>query len=141
MVSRTARAVAARRSFAPCLHICACISAVYREHACGKCKCIPSNRIPASRGFGEPTIGRERRRLYICVKLCPATGLVRYSKFLLDCPVRFAPYILVVNISKTWPKHICYCGKTVRCIWPADPKNLEWTWKNRDIWSQNRDVT
>ena len=63
-----------------------------------------------------------------------------YSKFLLDCPVRFAPYILVAKFSKAWPQHLL--------LWKNDTLHLagglhkpRMDMKNRDIWSQNLDVT
>ena len=57
----------------------------------------------------------------------PKIAGTTYGKFHLDCPVRFAPYIPVVKKSRMLGQNICYCGKTVDCIYPATPKSSNGT--------------
>ena len=57
-----------------------------------------------------------------------------YSKFHLDCPVRFAPYILAVKISKDRPKQLLL-WETRTLHLAGKPQKPRLDMKNRDIWS------
>ena len=48
-----------------------------------------------------------------------------YCKYLLDCPVRFAPYILVTKESRRIGRNICYCGKRYTAFDRQPPKTSD----------------